>query len=501
MATQLGEAFVKVTTRLQSLRAGLFDANKMVATAARNMGATLSVAVSVPLALMAKKMIEFSGEAEDSEAKFRQVMGNMSDSVRRWSQEMNRAIDVSEFVARDVAADFASILKGSELSTEAAAGFSTQLVELATDMRAFRGGRLEDALTAIRSGLSGIVLPLKKFGIDITGLSTSGDKAADSVARLDEIFKRANLAGIIGQAAREAETFSGTMLRLRANLRDISTIFGQAFLPAVTSALKLFNKIVGPVVKFAGEVLKATKVTKFIVGALGALLIIAGPIMFFLGQMALSYLSIKVALVQLRASTDRYTASVGVNTAAVRRNVGAQRLLIAATGQTVVATTAATVSTGFFSRVLTGVGLAGIFKWIGGLKFLGVALRGVGIALRTVGKFIFGPWGLAIFLAIDLIAVLWSWLGKTEKQAKATGKALTEAAAAAAGNFTNAISRSGLAAIGAGGFAAAFAVQPAALAATPTASGGKDIPRKTLGDKLDQIDNTLQQMPMKMTLL
>ncbi len=502
MATQLGEAFVKITTRLTSLRKGLFDANKMVATAARNMGAVLSLSVSAPLALMAKKMIEFSGAAEDSEAKFEQVMGSMADSVRAWSKEMNRAIGISEFAARDVVSDFTAILRGSELSTEAAAKYSTALVELAADMRAFKGGRLEDALAAIRSGLSGMVLPLKRFGIDITGLSKSGDKAADSIKRLDEMFKRAGLTGLLGQAAREAGNFTGVMLTLNGAIRDITTIFGSAFLPTVTKAIKLFNMIVAPIAKFVGETLAATKITKFFVIALGLLAIVIGPLLLAVGQMALAFNSIRTTLVLLTGSTAKYTGALATNTAALKINTRALSQGALMMGVFSASTTAATAKVGLFSRVLTSLGLSALFKWAIGIRVLGVAFRFLskGIAL------LFGPIGIVvvgILILIDVISVLWSLLGKTEEQANKTADAIAKVGGGPGAGFGGQISQAGLQAIGGGGFASAFA---GAIPAAPStaATGGKEVPRKAVVSKLDQILDVLQQgvmLPMRLPLL
>lgn len=463
------------------------------------MGTALSIALSVPLSLMVKQMIEFAGAAEDSEAKFAQVMGSMSDSVRAWSVQMTNAIGVSSITARDVAADFASILKGSELNTEAAANFSTKLVELAADMRAFKGGSLEEALTAIRSGLSGIAIPLKKFSIDITGLKTSGDKAADSITRLEEIFKRADLAGIMGQAAREADTFSGAMLRLHGNIKDISTIFGQSFLPVAKAALKFFNSVVAPVLKFVGSILKATTVLKFLVIGTTGLLIVLGPLLIVFAQIILTALTFKTALAQLKVTTDLYTLALGRNSAAANTNAVALTRLGAVSTVTTVAVGAAAAKTGLFSKILAGLGLAAVFKYIGSIAWLGTAARVTFGVFRTFGKFMFGPWGIAIGFAIEGIILLVRWLSNTEKAAKATGAALAGAASAAAANFGGAISQSGLAAIGGGGFAAAFS---STVPTSSTAStGGKDITRKTLGEKLDRIDRSVQEMSMKFVMM
>lgn len=126
---------------------------------------------------------------------------------------------------------------------------SQNLGKLAFDLASFvEGTTEEEALTALRSGVSGESEPLKRFGINLTeagiasalGMSEQAVRAAKGpekvLLRYNAIMERSAVAQ--GDAARSADTYKGSANALKSTFLTLATEMGKVFLPIATKVLQ-----------------------------------------------------------------------------------------------------------------------------------------------------------------------------------------------------------------------------------------------------------------------
>jgi hypothetical protein len=145
---------------------------------------------------------------------------------------------------------------------------STSLVQLAADMASFNNTSIDQAITALRSGLSGETEPLKRFGVALSevrlkeealrmGLieTTKGTLpvAIKSQAAYSLILRDTALAQ--GDYARTADGTANTMKTLQAKIEDAKVALGQALMPAFRALLKILELLI-PVLTKIGEFFK-----------------------------------------------------------------------------------------------------------------------------------------------------------------------------------------------------------------------------------------------------
>lgn len=184
----------------------------------------------------------------EAQATANQVFQEATAIVADYAQTTTDSLGISERAALNAANAYGGLLVNMGLGRDAAADWSTQLVGLAADLSAFWNTSRDDALTAIRSLLSGEMEPGKRYGIilsdlrlrqealnlgiyDGTGILNQYQKAQ---ASLSLIMK--DTADAQGQAAREADGWTQRNARLAASFDDAKAKLGQGLLPTMQAA-------------------------------------------------------------------------------------------------------------------------------------------------------------------------------------------------------------------------------------------------------------------------
>src|SRR5690349_12308123 len=113
MAVNLGSAYGKVTLDANGVSQGvasarmnilqLSDAGIQLGQSMRNVGAALTLALTVPLALVGKNAIKAASDLNESKNKVKVVFGEMSDAVLEWSKTSAKAMGESQQQALEAA--------------------------------------------------------------------------------------------------------------------------------------------------------------------------------------------------------------------------------------------------------------------------------------------------------------------------------------------------------------------------------------------------------------
>lgn len=241
---------------------------KMIGTL-KNVAATMGVAFAgAQLVNFAKDSIMAASTMNESLSKVSVVFDQNAEAVIKWGQTAAENMGISNQAALEAAGTYGNLFQAFGLGQPEAQKMSTSLVQLAADMASFNNTSVDDAILALRSGLSGETEPLKRFGVALqdTRLKTEALKmglikntsealtpAAKAQAAYNIIMHDTALAQ--GDYARTADGTANTMKTLQAKFADAKVAVGDALLPAFRAMLGVLNLAI-PLLKKLGDFFK-----------------------------------------------------------------------------------------------------------------------------------------------------------------------------------------------------------------------------------------------------
>jgi hypothetical protein len=287
-------------------------------------GQSLTRSLSLPLAgaaVVINNSITDASNLGEAQSKVTAVFKTQAATVTAWSKTMSAAFGVSQRAALEAAGTYGNLFQAFGIGETEAAKMSRKLVELAADMASFNNVPIEEALTALRSGLSGETEPLKRFGValndvrlrqealnlkiyDGQGVLTVAQKAQAAYALIlrDTALQQ-------GDVARTAGGLANQKKFLAAQVEDLSGTFGAVFMPILINVVGVIRNQVLPQMQKFIEAFKTLSpsavVTAIQIGFFAAAL---GPAMIAVGYMikmvqglasAFQFLTKKVVLLPL----------------------------------------------------------------------------------------------------------------------------------------------------------------------------------------------------------
>ena len=138
-------------------------------------GTVGKVAATIGGAFVAAKVVGFAKDSvaaasdlNESWSKVGVVFGKSAGEVYKWSTTSATAMGLSQQKALEAASTYGNLAVALGLPPKQAATMSTSLVQLAGDLASFNNVPVGDALDALRSGLTGEVEPLRRFGVSLS---------------------------------------------------------------------------------------------------------------------------------------------------------------------------------------------------------------------------------------------------------------------------------------------------------------------------------------------
>jgi hypothetical protein len=200
--------------------------------------------------------IQSAASFNEAISKTNVVFGQFADEVEAFAATGPEALGLSNQAALEATATFGNLFTALGLSQQAAADLSPDIVQLAADLASFNDTSVDDALTALRSGLVGEVEPLRRLGVAINAASVEAkalelglvgvngevSEAAKVQARYALILEQTTNAQ--GDFARTADGVANRQRSLVARFEDLRREVGEALLPAFEEILKVAPQIV-----------------------------------------------------------------------------------------------------------------------------------------------------------------------------------------------------------------------------------------------------------------
>jgi phage-related protein len=288
MATTLETLVVKLQADVADLKGGLAQAQtslkgldegvKTANTGMGKFGASLKKLAGVMAATFgAQQLVSFAKDTvmaasnmEESLSKVRIVFGEGAAEVEKFGAAAAKNMGISNQAALEAAGTYGNLFQAFGLGQGESQKMSTSLVQLAADMASFNNTSVDDAILALRSGLSGETEPLKKFGVALSDVRLKAEAAAmglgtytgtlppaiKSQAAYSLIMKDTTLAQ--GDYARTADGTANTMKTMKAQFDDAKVALGEALMPAFRGLLSVLKLII-PMLKALGAFFKNNK--------------------------------------------------------------------------------------------------------------------------------------------------------------------------------------------------------------------------------------------------
>jgi hypothetical protein len=287
MASAIPPILVQLQADVTQLKAGLAQAEAAIkgvddkvkvagagmgkfTTQMKSMATTIGLAFGgAQIANFAKESVMAASNLNEAMSKVGVVFGDNAKEIETWAKSSTANFGMSERAALTSVGTFGNLFSAFGLGEEDTKKFSTSLTELAVDMASFNDMPVDDALNALRSGLSGETEPMKKFGsvLSETRLKTEAltlglikntkealDPAAKAQAAYSLIMK--DTAVQQGDYDRTAGGTANTMRRVAAEMDNAKVSIGQGLLPVFDGLLKVLEKGIVPALKKFGEFLK-----------------------------------------------------------------------------------------------------------------------------------------------------------------------------------------------------------------------------------------------------
>ena len=281
----------------------------------QSVGTSLTKNITLPMVAASAgiyKAVQAASTLQESLSKTEAVFGENADQVKAWARTTSAAFGVNQQAALEAAGTYGNLFKAFGLGDNQAQGMSTTLVELAADMASFNNVPIEDALLALRSGLSGETEPLKRFGVAINdqrlklkaaelGLGTyTGTlpvaiktQAAFALIMQDTALQQGDVARTSGGLANQQKF-------LQAQVADLRAEFGLAFMPVMLQLVTVFREQVIPVFQRFTDFMKTlSPETIKTAGKIALFVGVLGPMLFAIGKIIISIANFKKAMIAL----------------------------------------------------------------------------------------------------------------------------------------------------------------------------------------------------------
>lgn len=251
-------------------------------------------------------MVELASNTVEAGNVLGEVFGAQGKAeVEAWSETMGQSLGRSKYSLQANTAALGAMIGPMVGNAAQAQEMSTKFAGLAVDLASFFNASDDEALTALKSGISGESEPLKRFGIVMQDATlqeyahANGIKkklSAMNVAEKTELryrFILANTTKAQGDAARTAGEFANASRALTDHIKDVGISIGLKLLPAGKQLVTWANKALS----MFEELSKGTTIVEAALVTLGVIMLATfGPAIVAALGTAAAFAAIAIAV-------------------------------------------------------------------------------------------------------------------------------------------------------------------------------------------------------------
>lgn len=274
----------------------------------KKMGLAMTLAGGAIVAGL-RDMVLKASDAEETFAKFGTVFSDVAGEAGQAAEDLADDYGLSELAAKDLLSATGDLLTGLGVNSEAALDLSTKTQQLAVDLASFTNfsGGAKGASEALTKAMLGERESIKSLGIviteemvkeellaigkqDLTGLARK--QAAAEVTLKIAVQQSKNA---IGDYERTSGSFANQQRLLLARLEDVRVELGEKLLPIVTQIITKISDTVLEITDWTKENPALTETLIKITAALGATMLVVGPLLIALPKLAAGIKLVKKA--------------------------------------------------------------------------------------------------------------------------------------------------------------------------------------------------------------
>lgn len=230
---------------------------------ARGIAAPLAVAFGAQaVTTYFAKAVQGASDLNEQATAVSAVFGKGSGAIDKFASGASSRLGQTKTQVLEASKSFGIFGKSAGLTEKDNAKFSTSLVSLATDLASFNNTSVDEALSALGSGLRGEAEPLRRYGVLLNdaslkeealrlGLIKNTKEALTPQQKIlaanSAIFKQTSLQQ--GDFARTSDGLANQQRILSASFSDAQATLGQSLLPIMTSVVTFLNGNFMPAIK------------------------------------------------------------------------------------------------------------------------------------------------------------------------------------------------------------------------------------------------------------
>jgi hypothetical protein len=314
MGNTLASLLVKIGVDTTGFSSGLRSADGSLTNFAKKaekiggqmqkLGGLMTLGLTTPILAAGAASIKAASDYEESMNKVKVVFEGSAQAVLDWSKDSATAMGISQSAALEAAGTYGNLFTAQGMGIPQAQKMSQTLVELSADLASFNNAAPDEVLLALRSGLSGEIEPLKRFGValnePIMKMKAMEMGLGDNILALTEAQKIQVRYAIImdqttkaqGDFARTADGMANSSRILKAQLIDASASLGRQLLPYALQAVQAISKLVTQFTEMSPTGQKVVIVLLAIVAALGPVLSFVGTLLTVLPALGTAFTAI-----------------------------------------------------------------------------------------------------------------------------------------------------------------------------------------------------------------
>lgn len=263
----------------------------------QKVGATMTVAGATVTAGVAK-IIGTSKEWEATVAQQEFLYKNLDSSVQNFintGAKQAESLGMTKQQYENNATALSNTLGLLGVSNSTIADNGTKWMNLCADMGAFADVPIDTALSDMKSALVGNFNALDKYGMSVNVATIDQGEYAKSLGKTWNKMSNAEKAQAImseamrqgstmtGLAGQEAEQFGMKWNLCKQKMMETVAEIGSKLLPVLVPLVERIGEIAGKVADWATKHPELTRTILLVVGAIGLLMTVAGPLIAFIG--------------------------------------------------------------------------------------------------------------------------------------------------------------------------------------------------------------------------
>lgn len=242
-------------------------------------------------------------DLQESISKSIQVFGSEVDTVNDFVYSQADAMGQSRQQAFEAIGTFGNLLTSLGLGRDVAADYSITLNKLASDLASFNNTSVDDAVIALRSGMTGELEALKKFGVAINAEMIKQEAVAMGLSknisdRLEPVIKMQAIYSLImkqttnaqGDFIRTSGGYANSLRILEARWTNFKTLLGGTLMPLATMFINVFSRALKAAESFLSSPIGKAIMT--LVAGLGLVLATGGAVLILTGTLRLGLLKL-----------------------------------------------------------------------------------------------------------------------------------------------------------------------------------------------------------------